>query len=113
MSLTDLYQNTKKDKKETTQKVAFESHTAEIKQCIDSLSLAVAQLQNDVSKAKDNIAILEALDLKAYNDKHARMKASYNELVDSYNLQTAELKSVVLDVSRRLNDIEAKLNIAS
>ncbi len=59
--------------------------------------------------SNQSVKNLESVDLKSYTEKHARIKENYNSLVSSYNTSQAELKSVVMDISKRLNDVESKM----
>lgn len=108
MSLNDLYQSSKKDKKEATDKVMFKAHADQIKNDCEALSLRIQNLTRDVSKLEESVKMLEGLKMGEFQEKHARMKENYNNLVSNYNTSQADLKSVVLDLSKRLNDVESK-----
>lgn len=111
MSLNDLYQSIKKEKKDVMEKVITTTHATEIKSDIETLSLTLAQIQGDIMKLKESLVSLESLDMKGFTEKHTRMKTNYNDLVNAYNQSQTELKGVILDMSKRLNDMEAKLNL--
>jgi len=109
MSLSDLYQNTKKDKKECEEKVFYSAEAKALKAELETTSLRIQALNSDVKKLEDSVKNLESVDLKSYTEKHARIKENYNSLVSSYNQSQAELKSVVMDISKRLNEVESKM----
>jgi predicted nucleic acid-binding Zn-ribbon protein len=109
MSLTELYQNTKNDKKPCDEKVFYSCDAKSLKSELETLTMRIQALTGDVKRLEDAVKQLEGVDLKSYTEKHARIKENYNSLVSSYNQTQAELKSVVMDVSKRLNDVESKL----
>ena len=109
MSLSDLYQNTKQDKKPSDEKVFYTAEARALKGELETVSLRIQALNADVKKLEDSVKALEAVDLKSYTEKHARIKENYNSLVSSYNQSQAELKSVVMDISKRLNEVESKM----
>lgn len=108
MSLNELYQSSRKEKKEGSDKVMFKTHADQIKSDCEALSLRIQNLTRDVGKLEDSVKFLEGLKMGEFQEKHTRMKENYNNLVSNYNTTQAELKSVVLDISKRLNEVESK-----
>lgn len=111
MSIAEVYTDAKKDKKEVTDKVLYGKHGIEMKGDIETTSLTVSQIQSDLQKLKLVVAEIETLDMKGYVEKHTRMKQSYNELCISYNSGQSDLKNVIIDITKRINDIEARLSL--
>jgi RNA polymerase-interacting CarD/CdnL/TRCF family regulator len=109
MSLTDLYQNTKSEKKPADDRVMYATHAQTLKGELEALTERITFLTNDVKKLENSVKALELVDLKSYTEKHQRIKDNYNQLVSSYNQSQAELKTVVMDISKRINDVEGKL----
>ena len=111
MSLSDLYHGTKAEKKESDNKVVFNTHATEIKADIEMLSLTLGQVQGDVKAMGEKVEKLNSLNMGDFLDKHARMKGSYNELVQNYNMNQTHINTVVVDMGKRLNEIESKLSL--
>lgn len=111
MSIADVYADAKKDKKDVTDKVLYGKHGNEMRGDIETTSLTVSQLQNDVQKLKMSLTDLETLDMKGFVEKHTRMKQSYNDLCAAHNLSQSELRAVIVDMTKRINDIEARLSL--
>jgi hypothetical protein len=109
MSLTDMYQTTKAEKKPCQEKVVYTAHANSIKGEIEALDMRVSMLCTDVKKLEESVKALESVNLAQYTEKHNRIKENYNSLVSSYNQSQVELKAVVLDISKRINEVEAKL----
>lgn len=122
MSINQLYQNTKKDKQDASAKVLYTGHTDELK-CefeklkVDSksdtgkLAKALENLTAEMTVLKDAVKELQNLNMTEFTEKHGRMKDNFNKLVQSYNEFLTETSAVVLDISKRLNDVEARLSL--
>ena len=57
---------------------------------------------------KTAIANLEKIDMAGFAEKHKNMKNAYNDLVTAYSETQADVSSVIIDLSKRLGEIEAK-----
>ena len=108
MSLSDLYQNTKNQKKEQAEKVLLSTHATSIKAEIESMNSKINGIIADFVRLDEAVKKLEGLKMNELYEKHKNMKESYNNLVTSYNTSQAELKTVVMDLAKRINDLEAK-----
>ena len=108
MSLSDLYQNTKKEKKDHTEKVLLSTHAMSLKHDIENLSSKINSVISDIVRLEEAVKRLESLKMNELYDKHKNMKESYNSLVTSYNTSQAELKTVVMDLAKRMNELESK-----
>lgn len=108
MSLFDVYQKTKNEKKPTNDKVMLASHTQEIKTNLGSLYETITKTQNDVDEMKKAIANLEKADMNGFAEKHKNMKNAFNDLVTSYTEMQADINSVIVDLSKRVGEIETK-----
>ena len=109
MSLADLYQNIKNDKKPNDEKVFYSTEARGLRGELETLSIRIQALTTSVKSIEESVKSLEAIDLKNFTEKHQRIKENYNSLVASYNQSQTELKSVVMDISKRINEVEAKL----
>lgn len=109
MSLTELYHNTKQNRPESAEKVFYSAEGRVLKDQLDTVNLRIQALTTEVRKIEETVKVLESADLKNYNEKHLRIKENYNNLVASYNQGQAELQTVIMDVSKRLNEMESKL----
>lgn len=110
MSLFDVYQKSKNEKKPSPDKVVLSSHTQEIKTNLGSLYEVLTRTQADLQEMKIAIANLEKIDMAGFAEKHKNMKNAYNELVTAYSQTQSDISSVVVDLSKRVGDIEAKFS---
>ena len=62
MSLHDLYQDSKKDKKDSPDKVVYDTHTAGMKSDIETVSLSLQDLKNSVVQHTSDLRELQGLD---------------------------------------------------
>lgn len=109
MSLTELYNNAKLNRPQSEEKVFYSAEGRVLKDQLDTVNHRIQALTTEIRKLEETVKVLESADLKNYNEKHARIKENYNNLVASYNQNQAELQTVIMDVSKRLNDMESKL----
>lgn len=108
MSLSDVYQNTKKEKVEQSEKVIYQNQIGDIKKDMENVLLRVDSLNIQLSRVEEAIRKLEALKMNEFTEKHKHMKENYNNLVSQYNQFQVEIRSVVMDMAKRLNGLEAK-----
>lgn len=111
MSAMQLYQNTKIDKKEVSEKVLYNGTQTKWESEIESLKKAIDMLNKETQRINEIVKHLESLRMPEFTEKHARMKENFNGLVGSVNAYQVETNSIVLDVGNRLNEIEARLSI--
>jgi glycine betaine/choline ABC-type transport system substrate-binding protein len=104
MSLNEMYQDTKKERRDSAETVVYNAHAAELRS-------EIAALRSDIEKVSDFMKVLEGLKLVEFSEKHGRMKENYNNLVSAHNLSLAESKTVIIDIGRRLNEVETRLGI--
>ena len=108
MSLADVYQNTKNEKVEQSDKVIYQAQIKEFQKELENLKLRIDSFNMNLSRLEEATKKLESLKMSEFTEKHARMKENYNVLVTQYNQFQVEIKSVVMDLSKRLNNLEAK-----
>lgn len=108
MSLTDVYQNTKKETPEKSDKVIYQAQIETFKKDMENIVLRVDSLNVQLARIEEATRKIEALKMNEFTEKHARMKENYNNLVGQYNQFQVEIRSVVMDMAKRLNGLEAK-----
>lgn len=108
MSLFDVYQKTKNEKKPTNDKVVLSSHTQEIKSNLGSLYEAIQKTQSDINEMRNAIANLEKADMNGFAKKHENMKNAFNDLVTSYTEMQSDINSCIVDLSKRVGEIETR-----
>jgi hypothetical protein len=109
MSLNSLYQNTKKDKKDATDRVLYHTNATELRTEIETIKGKLKEVLDETQRIDGIVRQLDALKMPEFTEKHMRMKDNFNKLVASYNETQTETNAVILDISKRLNDIEARL----
>lgn len=110
MSLSDIYQKSKNEKKSTMDKVVLASHANEIKTNLGSLYENLMEMKKEMDQMKLSITTLEKTDMVGFQQKHANMKKAYNDLVTSYTEMQTDINSVILDLSKRVGEIESKFH---
>lgn len=91
--------------------VAFNDQIVELRSIIDRMDAMMNKFKEDIQGLSTRLATQEQLDMTSFNDKHNRMKSNYNDFVTSYNVARNETQTIILDMTKRLNECESLLNI--
>jgi hypothetical protein len=111
MSLSSLYNSTKKDKTPPKEKVIYSTSIVDLKSDIVRLQSYLDEIKTNTDTLNDSIKKLEALKMDEFCKKHDNMKTNYNSFVDSYNVFTSETNFVITEMANRLNEVEGRLGI--
>jgi uncharacterized protein (UPF0335 family) len=111
LSLGDTYQTVCKEKRETDEKVIYATHANTIRTDLESVISRLEKLQRDIAQIFESIAKLETIDMQSFLEKHTRMKENHNTLVQNVVSLKTDSSVVITDLTRRLNNVEARLSM--
>lgn len=106
MSIKNLYDMSKKDKKPVNETVVYSGSLNQLSNEHLSIQTQVDSLQITLDALKAHVD-----SLKDQQETQKTMKTRFNDLVDAFNKSTAEIQAVIGDISVRLNTVESALNI--
>ena len=108
VSISEMYSSIKKEKREG-EKSQLAQTVSTLRADLDGMSVRMSAMNTDVKTLEDQLKKIDVQKISEYGEKHKTLKENYNVFVSSYNQSMGDLKVVIADLAKRLNDVESKL----